>query len=673
MASFCLLKDQVIKLRKALASKEIDAEYLSKLSSENRRKFLAKYVGEENAKQTNALFESKLLLKNQKAGLFAWAKKIGGVTPEVRRDMLAKIERLDSALSQKDETAFLKDLVNTRLGLSFTQEEANKISELSQKVTELKKNASKEGTFKTEKQRLDFGMAKVQIEKYVNDLKLQAKAPTDIKGKVIEGVKEAPGILKSLQASLDNSFFGRQGIKVLYTNPKIWTRNFLKSWTDIGKEFKGMEAIDAVKADIYSRPNTINGKYDAGGYGLGVLSEEAYPSSLPSKIPLLGRLFKASESAYNGAALRMRADLADKFIKLAEQNGVNMLNKENAKPVGDMIGLLTGRGSLGKAETLAKETNVLLYSVKFLKSNIDTLLAPAKYAGTKIAEKTGISKGYDTKGAEFAGKESAKATLRIVGTVAAILATAKFIDPESVDEDPTSTNFGKIKIWGHWVDITGGMGSIVRLAMRGITGKSKSSTGKITNLREVGFGKKTFLDELEDFAEGKLSPFAGVLRDSFKGELFGGEKFTWKGAIKNVIQPLPIQNATKILQDPKSEFALGSIILDGLGLSTTQTPKYKTDWEKSTSRELQQFKEQIGAEDFKKANDDYNRVYEWWYEDVKKKESFKKLSEEEKQVLITKNKDIAKYLIFESRDFKYEKQEVDQEVKDIISELSMEK
>ena len=649
MAKFCLLPQKVAEFKKALRNGEINPEYLSKLSSENRNKFLAKYVGEDNATQTNALFESKLLLKNQKAGMIAWAKKIVGISPEVRRDMLAKIERLDSALSVKDETAFLKDLVNTRLGLSFTQEEANKISELSQKVTEMKKNASKEGVFKTEKERLDFGMAKVQIEKYINDLKLQAKAPTDIKGKVIEGIKEAPGILKSLQASLDNSFFGRQGIKVLYTNPKIWTRNFLKSWTDIGKELKGMEAIDAVKADIYSRPNAVNGKYDAGGYGLGVLTEEAYPSSLPSKIPLLGRLFKASESAYNGAALRMRADLADKFIKLAEQNGVNMLNKENAKPVGDMIGSLTGRGGGILNRVLTPEgqekANVAFYSLKFLKSNIDTLIAPAKYVAKKV---TG---GYDTKGAEFAGKESAKATLRIVGTIAAILATAKFIDPESVDEDPTSTNFGKIKVFGQWVDITGGMAALVRLSARIVFDKSKSSTGNITTYR-TGFGGRTALDELETFFEGKLSPIAGIIRDKLAKETFGGEKFTWENALKQVITPLPVQNATKILQDPKSEFALGSIILDGLGLSTTQTPQYKSDWETSTSKEMTEFRKKVGDAKLKEANAKFDKVYQWWLDDVSKKDSYKKLSPDDQASLKTKAKDKIKSMIFEANNFK---------------------
>src|SRR3990167_11156069 len=116
------------------------------------------------------------------------------------------------------------------------------------------------------------------------------------------------GTTKSTAASLDNSFVGRQGIKILYTHPTIWTRAFLKTWSDIGKELLGKDSIQAIKADIVSRPNALNGKYEAGKYDLGIKAEEAFPTSLPSKIPILGRLYRASEAAYNGAALRMRAD-----------------------------------------------------------------------------------------------------------------------------------------------------------------------------------------------------------------------------------------------------------------------------------------------------------------------------------------------------------------------------
>ena len=74
--------------------------------------------------------------------------------------------------------------------------------------------------------------------------------------------------------------------------------------------------------------------------------------------------------------------------------------------------------------------------------------------------------------------------------MAGIMMLANFLDPESVDEDPRSTNFGRIKIFGHWTDITGGMRTIAIMAARLIPHKrngewgvwKKSSTGRFTNI-----------------------------------------------------------------------------------------------------------------------------------------------------------------------------------------------
>ena len=65
-AAFCLTKQQVEKLKKAFTSKELNPDMLSDMTSEERHAKFSSYVGKTNATQVNALFESKLLLKNQK-------------------------------------------------------------------------------------------------------------------------------------------------------------------------------------------------------------------------------------------------------------------------------------------------------------------------------------------------------------------------------------------------------------------------------------------------------------------------------------------------------------------------------------------------------------------------------------------------------------------------------
>ena len=629
---------------------------------------MAKYIGKENAVQANSLFESKLLLKRQQQGFQTWARRVAGISPQVKQDLLSKIERMDRVLTSDDP--FLRDLASTRLRIDVSQVEAKIINDLSQKIQDTKSKASEDFKFPTKQDRLNYGFAKVNLENYVNELKLKSRGISfreEPLKKVASILGEVPGALKSAVASLDNSFWGRQGIKTLadVRTSKIWFKNFLKSWKDIGRQIfakgniwkSGDDAVlDSIKADIYSRENALNGKYKAGGYQLDVLSEEAYPSSIPEKIPLFGRLFKASEVAYNGGALRLRADMADRLIAVADKSGVNTLNPDEARGIGHLVGSLTGRGSLGKAEVLAKEINVLFFSIKFLKSNIDTLTAHQ----------------FDSKATPFVKKEARKALLSIIGTMGATLALAKLIDPDSVDEDPRSTNFGRIKIFGHWVDITGGMASLVTLVSRILPTQhngewgiwKKSTTGNWTNMIAGEYGAQTAWDNLMDtLISNKLSPVAGLARDAMRGEMFGGEKFNLKDATANLITPLSIQNFNQLKQDPNSSFILGSVILEGIGFSTS-TYTYKSDWEKSTSKEMKQFKSEVGDDRFKQANNDYNRAYANWYSIATQSPEFKRLSDEAKSDLITKAKAQIKEDIFDEYSFKYQKETKSEEEKE---------
>jgi hypothetical protein len=586
MASkWCLLQKYVDEFKRGLKSGEIKPEELSKMSSAERRSFFAKYVGETNAENVNALFESKLLLKNQKAGYISWAKKVAGISKQTRQDILSKIERLDTVLSPKAEQQFLEDLVATKLNINVTEAEAKNIFELSKRNQELSTKwkeeldqhpAWSENPLATQKEwmtnetRLNSGYAKVQLENYINELKLNSRKiyfKEEPFKKIAEMVGNIPGTLKSSVASFDNSLWGRQGIKTLLDvrTSNIWFKNFLKSWKDIGQQLISKGGIlksgddrvmDMIKADIYSRPNAMNGKYNAGDYRLSVLNEEAFPSSIPEKIPLFGRLFKASEVAYNGGALRLRADLADRFISKAEKAGVNTLGEE-AKAIGHLVGSMTGRGSWGKADVLGKEANVLFFSVKFLKSNIDTLTAGL--TDKKIRQ------------SPFARKQAATNLLNIIGTLTFIYTLNNLFRPDDeVEKDPRSSKFGKIKIFNRLVDLSGGMASIVTLASRLLptvhNGKLSfwkiDTNGEYVDLVEGGYGKQNAMDVFDSFFQGKFSPIAGIVRDMWKGTTYTGEPISVKTVAKGQL-PISIQNA---LFD---SYKLGNLILDGLGFSVS--------------------------------------------------------------------------------------------------------
>jgi len=582
--SFCLPKEFSTKFKDALKSGEIDPGKLAAMESGERRIFFEDLVGKENAREVNAMFESKLLLQDQKRGLVSWAKKVAGISEETRRDLLSKIERMEKVLSAEDKASFLEDLASKKLGTEVTFEQAQKVVQLSKEVAELKSEVPNDAPLNSEV-RLAYGKKFLEMQDYIRELKGEGK---------IQSFKESLknpgewfgntlGLTKSLLSSLDNSFFGRQGIKILYTDPVMWSRAFLKSWNDIGKELfgvdknnnalkqlsKGIDAMQPIKAEIYSRPNAINGKYEKAKIDIGIASEEAYPSSLPGRLPVFGRLFNASESAFQGAALRLRADYADKLIARAEKFGVDMNNPEQAQGVGKIVNSMTGRGSIGKLDTFGKEINAGLFSIKFLKSNLDTLTAHRLgYAIEKGPART------------FARRVAAENLAKIIGSVSFVLFVAEQLNPGSVEFDPRSSRFGKIKIGNGYFDVTGGMGSILSLAARATptfhNGKlgfwyKSATTGKWTDLTAGKYGQQTALDVVENFGEGKVSPALGLLRDVWTGKNFSGEKVTPVNAAFSLLIPLPVQSGIKLneAQPIDTPEGMAGLILEGLGLSSS--------------------------------------------------------------------------------------------------------
>lgn len=500
MASFCIPKELSKKFVSAIRGGKISPEQLAKMTPEQRREYLNSYFG-ESTEGLNKLIEKDLLQKDKKSYI------------------------------TDDEVKNISEM-------------AKEIQVTKEKITPDMPNGSKE--------RLDYGTARAVFQEYVGELKTSNKKPIFYIKNPKEAFIDLSGAVKSTITSLDNSFFGRQGLKVLFTNPSTWYKGFKKSWSDIGKELKGQDAMIPIKADVLSRQNALNGKYKQAKLAVDVLSEEAYPSSLPEKIPMFGRLFKASESAFNGAALRLRSDLFDKYIKKAEEMGMDIDDPVRLESYGKLVNSLTGRGNIGKLEGISPEVNATFFSVKFLKSNFDTLTAHL----------------LDPKMSTETKKIAANNLAKIVTGIATTLYVAEQMQPGSVETDPTSANFGKIKIGSTRFDVTGGMASMVTLAMRLMKNQTKSSnTGKVTKLGTGKFGSRTRWDVVGDYFEGKLSPVAGVIRDYMKGEDYDGNKPTVKSTVENLVTPMPIQDLQELLDNPDSANVIMSMIASGLGIS----------------------------------------------------------------------------------------------------------
>jgi hypothetical protein len=428
---------------------------------------------------------------------------------------------------------------------------------------------------------MTYGRAWVDFHEYVNELKFRATKPT-IREALMTPIKtgsKVAGFTKAIKAAFDNSYIFRQGFKAMWNHPGIWAKNSIKSFEWAVKQFGGKHVMRELMADIVSRPNYMNGMMEKMKISFGN-PEEPFPTSVPEKIWFFGKLYKASETAVTGLAYKTRADLADKFIDVAKKSGVDINDRAQLQSIGKLVNSLTGRGDIGQwGEKKGELINNVFFSVRFLKSNFDFLTAHQ----------------FQKKVTPFVRKQAAMNLLRAAMGTAIVLGTAKAIKPDSVDFDPRSANFGKIKIGNTRFDVTGGMGSIVALAARQILGQTKSSvSGNITDLTAGGYGKQTRKDVFQEFLDGKLSPFMSVFWNGFLGgrDRLTRGKPTALSTLKNLTYPMPIQNLEELLKDPESADVLLSMIADGLGVGVNTYGGKVTVEKKNSAIDYSRFKNQ---------------------------------------------------------------------------------
>ncbi len=577
-------------MKEALRNGSLNPEKLAEMTSAERNGFFKDLVGEDNASQTNALFESKLLLKHKAQGYASWAKKLIGLSPQAKRDILSRIEKLDKVLSPAEEKQFLRDLAEQKLGVGVSYNEAQTITDLTNKVKSTRE------AMNSGEDRMKYGRAQVELLNYLSNLKQQA-GKMSFRQTVaqpfkhpLKTVSALSGQAKSIQASMDNSAIFRQGWKTMWTHPGIWAKNGARSFHHLVRLWGQDKVMNELNADIMSRPTydlMKKAKLDVGA------KEEAYPSGLPEKIPVLGRVFKASENAYTAFVQKTRADVFDKYIEIAERTNAKALKSgkpekvdlsdiDQLQSIGKMVNSLTGRGNLGKAEVYAEPLNNLFFSPKMIKSQFDVLTQPVTGAG----------------GSSFVRKQAAINLAKIFAGQAAVLTIARQLCPDCVELNPTSADFGKIKIGNTRFDMTGGSGGILIALAKLVTGKSKSSTSnKVTNIYSGKFGTQDGMDVVVDFFTNKLSPALALVRDRLKGENFDGKTPTIPGQALSLITPLPVKTLRELLHDPEAKkdgrFVAFAQVMDMLGISANTYSKRSGT--KKPDLELDKLLEEIGG------------------------------------------------------------------------------
>ena len=609
-STFCLPKQISDQFKQMIKSGEVDIDKLSSISSKDRIAFFMKIMNERNAKEVNAIFESKLLLKNQKKGMVTWAKQILGMKPAVERDVISRIMRMDKILNPENEKSFLRELASKKLGVDITIEEARKITELSNKIKSLENFTDKAG-------RIKYGRAKLDLIDYVNSLNPK-------RANVVENVL---GLPRAAMSSFDLSAPLNQGWGVI--SRKEWWDNL----APMIKAFSRESAFRDIQADIITRPNYKLAK--RAGLRLSDLSEnlfereEIFMTTLLDKIPGMA----ASQRAYIGFLNKLRMDSFDDLIKKAKLAGEDVsLGSKAAEDIATIINAFSG--GYGKTDPLL---NAFLFSPRRVRSAVK-ILNPWTYINPKTS-----------KTARKAAIRNLLGSLAMTGSVIALAGLHGAVEKE---EDPRSSDFGKIKVGDTRLDISGGIASYVILLSRILSGEIKSSnTGAIKKLGN-NYTSTSGFDLTANFIRNKLSPLASLIIDVLTGENAVGEKKTPTQSVIDRFKPMFLKDAYEVLtEDPEAKILIPFALFGG-GLSTYSISE---DWTTKDTKEMAQFKQKVGEKEFKAANEKYNQIIRKEIEALKKTDKYKKMTPDEQLKEITKIKDKAKKDIFKQYNFQYKK------------------
>lgn len=566
MAAWCLPPHLSNAFLDALKDGRLSPERLMEMTSAERRGAFSEFVGEENAGEVNAQFESKMLLKDQQRGLVAWAQKVAGLTEPVRRDILAQINRMDRVLQPDEEKAFLADLAAKKLGVGVTAQEAKEIFDLAQKAEAIKASITAEGggvygkgwTVETGTQ---YGRALLALTERVNALKPGGVTLTDRLLNIVNFPKSA------LTSVLHWSAPFVQGWGMIST--KQW-------WSGLGKMFQyfaSEENYRSLEAYIVGHPDYAlaqDGKLGLTHLGDRLtVREEAIQSSLLedanqwlSEKTGVPNLIRAWSRSFTGFLNYVRFGRFTDLLSAARLAGEDVsLGSKTVSDLASVVNNFSGRGALGEADRYANigpVLNAMFFSPRKIVATVE-MFNPVMYAKLSPTARVAAMK-------QLAGS--------LVAT-GAVLTLAKVMGAQ-VTFDPRSSSFGKIDIGGEKLDMTGGNAAYTRLLARIATGQEVTAHGKLIDLNDPSsYHGTTRADVLVNYIRGKLSPVAATIADALYGKDPVGRPFNLTDKLREELTPIVINSWIDFAQNNPDDAAaiipsLSALL--GVGLESPEPP-----------------------------------------------------------------------------------------------------
>lgn len=531
-----------------------------------RRQAFEAVVGPEHAQEVNALFESKLLLKNQKEGLKNWARQLADVTPAVKKDIVDRINDMEDILNPGSQQSFYEDLAKKKLGFAVTSDEAKTIFDQAQNLEQLKQVW--DSNLSDIQARRAYGRAKIEFMDNLQKMKPDSRSFGE---RFINAALQFVNIPRAIEVLGHLSAPGVQ----------MWGQTTtLAFWTGIPKMiywFASEENFKDFMADLITHPLYDNMR----AAGLGLVDAKADMSLrdefVQSKLledfnqylkdksgGYIPNLARASTRGFTGYQNYVRVSAFEKMYHAFQAQGHDVsLGSETVRMLAREINNFTGYGAIGVEDKFRSATpllNMILFTSRKTSATIN-MFNPIKYINPYTPW---VVRQYAIK--------------RLLGSLAVTAGITTLANQMGygVDVNPISQDFMKVEINGQKFDITGGNAIYLRLLARLIMNKEITAQGKELEFGE-GYKPHTRMDEIIRFWRGKLNSTAGTLVDAFYGTDPVGRPFSVSQEARDKLLPISFNAFLNYYQNnPENTAALipSLSVIFGWGMESPRPARF---------------------------------------------------------------------------------------------------
>jgi hypothetical protein len=543
-------------------------------------------AGEYSKKQTRSDIQEKIYEMHLQAKLINRLESLrAGVQPKGQRAITKRSAEIEGIRKQIKELSSGTEKTESEKLAALKARYKSQTEKLQKKIDTGDFEPDERETIALDKEAADLQDA--YIKKKIEWQKVVAKDEfknRSLKQQGKDFAAEILGIPRTIMSSVDLSAPLRQGLVLTASHPVVASKAFvesLKQAVDPARFDRWL--YDLKQSDYYKNVIEKSGLYIADPNNLNLSAkEEAYMSNLAEKVPIIGETLKVkgktilpglgliskSERAYVAYLNKLRVDVFTMYAKGFAEKGMTPETRPDVyEALGAFVNAATGRGELGDLERSAPILNAVFFSPRLIASRLN-LLNPVFYAS--LPKEVRVMALLDM--------------AKMIGLGATTVGLFSMIPGASVEKDPRSPDFGKIKVGSTRWDVWGGFQQYVRLASQMLSRSEKKASGNVVPLGP-GRNQNTIAEKFFGFFRGKLSPIPSLLVDYGMGKTAVGEDVELTSELKEHLIPMignDIADAWKE-QGAMSLVYTGIPSFVGVGTTTYKEKEHKTGGSKSRS------------------------------------------------------------------------------------------